>query len=546
MASGMKKLVINSQERAVSADINRLQDFKGADVAEMMRYLLNVGVGDDDLDASAVTAEFITLGTPLRAEIMNGFLVKPQTGSLNLLVDAGVMYAIAPDAGADDSNYKYIKDAGVTSLGALAIANNVGGGAIRIDVIECQVNSNFIAETATRDVFDSTNAVYNATTVTKALLNKLNYRVRQGTPGAGFPASVSGWLPLCVASLPDAATTNDVITFWDVRPLLNDRVFGASNTSLAKPRLTMSEIYAFSPVSTTSGVVEAYMDTNGTARRIGGRLRSGSTDADAETIDLTSASNQEPSVTFTDLRPWYLYLATPFSLPRWARYTSSGTRVPRSPRGIPIVSVAKVPDPDGRPSTGLTLPALTGLGATTTTSAFCVAAGYNATGNTQCGFYTRSGTTLLHDAGAPEGNRPMQVTASTSGLNPCVATYTLTAGNHYPTHAREILCEFRADVDFPAAVSADVSRQFIQVFAPNGGGQITEMNVVNGVAFKANAPKVNNTIGTAYAYLWVPLPSVYPSTTAPTQVIKHVIDAQTDTNGFGTGGAHLRILGWKL
>lgn len=547
MSSGMKEIIINTQERAISPDINRLQKFKGADIAEMMRYMLDTSVGSDDLEASAQNTEYATLENPLRAEIINGLLVRPQQNSLNLLIDPGVMYAIAPDGAADDSNYKYVHDTGVTIVGALAIPTNVGAGGVRVSVVECQLTDT-VLETDSRDVFNSVTGLFTATAVNKARGFRLTYRVRVGTAGGGFPGTALGWLPLCIASAPDGAPDVNSMTFWDVRPLMNDRIQTPFNVAKDQPSIQQVLVNA-STLTATGGIVEATLG----GRRVGGRLRSGSTQSDTgvETIDLSAATNQEPGIVFTSNRPWYLYFMTPFGLPRWARYTTAGFRIPRSPRGIPIVSMV-VPDPEGRPSSAISLPTLSGLGSSSST-AVAVAAGYTA-GSAQGGFFSDGKRTILCDSNDPEGNRPMQVGSAAlviSGSGQFVtARYDMTAGTHYPTHAREILCEFRADIGVRNGFNSDV-RQFLRIFAPNGGAQLTEINMVC-----AGPP--SGTVGDLpidggkcnfNALMWVSLPPLYPTVSpAATQRFDVAYNASSASilNITGSSGAAMRILGWRM
>src|ERR1700729_3903361 len=214
MASGDKEMVINSLARAVSTDQTRMQKFANADRAELFRFLLDISMGSDDLDANGVLTQYTTQNNPLNAEIIgNGLTVKPVVGALDLLVDPGLLYLLNPDAAPDDSNYKYVNDAGIGTTGLLAMTAN-SSGQTRIDVIECQNLVNATAETDNRDIFNPSTGAFNATTVSKAVKGYLTYRVRAGTPGSGFPGTAAGWLPLAVASVPTATTTNDTICFW--------------------------------------------------------------------------------------------------------------------------------------------------------------------------------------------------------------------------------------------------------------------------------------------------------------------------------------------
>src|SRR3984957_5910287 len=317
MAGGQKNVTINTQERAVSVDINRLQSFMNASQAEAMRYLMDASLGSDDLGAGGVITEYSPLNTPLQAEILNGIQVQPQIGSLNIIIAPGVVQAIAPDGSetpvgspalGDSSYYKYIRDVGVQTLGALAMTPN-SSGQIRIDVIECQVAS-LVSETDNRDVFNPSTGLFAASTVTKATQDGLSYRVRAGTPGSGFPGSVNGWLPLAVASVPTGTTTNDTITFWDVRPLVADRVYQPFGLSRNLPRVKM--LGGTDATGTYVGhnglygeVYEATSCDGSTnpptpsRHRLGGRLARGTPGSDSAlspatlAVDVNDAANQD-------------------------------------------------------------------------------------------------------------------------------------------------------------------------------------------------------------------------------------------------------------
>src|ERR1700723_1968692 len=134
MASGKKEMVYNSLERLLSTDPNRAQKFSNADLAAIYRYMMDFPMGTDDLDASGVMTQVTTTNSPLNGEILNGLMVRPNIGTLDLLVDPGLAWLLNPDAAADDDNYKYVKDAGIASLGVLQMTANTSGQT-RVDVV---------------------------------------------------------------------------------------------------------------------------------------------------------------------------------------------------------------------------------------------------------------------------------------------------------------------------------------------------------------------------------------------------------------------------
>jgi len=403
MASGMKKMVINTQERAISPDINRLQDFKAADSAEFARYLMDVSENFDL--APGVVTEYSSVSAPLRAEVVNGIMVTPQIGSLDLLVTPGLLYALAPDGGAEDSNYKFVRSLGITVLGTLSMTANASGF-LRIDVIECSVTDT-IVETDNRDIFNPTTGLFTAAAVTKAREGRLTFRVRAGVPGSGYPAAVSGWLPLAVASVPTGTTSNDTVTFWDVRPLVSDRVRGLSAGEEEMP--TWGEMNF--RVQNNGGVTAS--DLTGIARVayrgrwLGGALRRGTPGAtDTYVTNLRDADVKHGGgFAYTTGALYTVWLMTPFGLPRWSRYTDfgAGFRRPRSPNGILMVS--NIPsDARSRPASPIPLPdCLGGIAAGSTSEGVCISTGIMfATG--LGGFVTSDRRTIMTNAAVTLAN----------------------------------------------------------------------------------------------------------------------------------------------
>lgn len=523
-------MVINSFERAVSTDINRSQAFRLQDQNELLRYMVNVSALTDDLDAAASDTEFNTQGNPLLGEIMNGLLVQPQGGSLNLLVTPGVAFVIDPDTvpSADDSVYKMVHDAGVTTLGALAMTSN-SSGSIRIDVIEVQRQDNTV-ETDNRDIFNPTTGLFSATTVTKGLQGQFTYRVRAGTPGAGFPGTAQGWLPIAVASVPNGTTVNDTITFWDVRPLLNDRIHAPFNITRSINKILRQQGRFNPSTKQLFGIFEG--EVNG--RRVGGRIRPGTPQTDTPNyLDLSLAANLDPTSTFTGTKCWFLYYVTPFGLPRWARYTDGPTgRVPRSPRGIPVVS-AVGPLQDGTPSGAITLPTVSGLAGSSST-AFCVAAGQILSGTF---------VAMVFDGKASIGSNgnPQTTQINTSSLGASQAQFTLdgTVYNiYYPAHAKAIWVIFDIVGSLPNTTAVPCLMSYSINDAAN------DAQVGNGIGIVMQV----NSSGGAYSnwevavLVRIPIQTDYPTATLATRTLAFNYQGLT----FTPTGAHARIDGWEL
>jgi hypothetical protein len=514
MASGSKRLQINPSERAVSVDINRLQQFEDAANSADWQALSDTNMGSDDDIADGFYSPNLTQGTPLAGEVHNGLLVSPQIGAAQLavLVSSGVAYVFDPDAppNTDDSQYKRIVDPGVSIVGALLMTANASGS-IRIDVIEC-ARATLVLETDNRDVFDPVTGLFTAQVVNKVVADQLTYRVRVGTPGAGWPGFAAGWLPLCVASVPNGAAGNDVITFWDVRPLVAARIFAPHNRSLDFPRCSDIELVCDEVANAPNAVLTGFANVTGrdvstgviSPYRLGGRVRRGTPGTDAafgiDGVNLSDAANQ--SASFTAAAVNYVYLLAPFGLP-WARYTdaASGLRRPRAPRGILTVS-ATPPDSGGfaGPSAPIALPVSTGLGAPASTGFGCCIGAYLATVNQQ-GFYVHKGRheSLAFSAGS------LATVGTVTG--PVASIYTvnwnLVEGTTHPAHAKAIWFELTFDIQVPPTTSTTAA--------------IDLLVVPNAVYFLRNhrIPFENFTGATVDKFVSilvrVPIVSVYPS-----------------------------------
>jgi len=456
MPGGGKAIVIQTQERAVSPDINRAQIFGQWQLAEVLRGLMDVTT-TDDFDAGGNAASSLSMGTPMRAEIFSGLEVRPQTGAgvLDLQVTPGVATCVAPDGDTDASVNKVVSDPGINVNGLLQMTAN-SSGSTRIDVIEVQF-AQLVLTTDNRDIFNPATGLFTATNVTKSTQGYLTalsgtlvsgngppcIRVRAGTPGGGLPANQSGWTPIAVAFVPNGAVQCDDMDFWDVRPLVSDRQFNLTDTS------SMSYMKRFIGSANdqdsgghtyVTGIAEATFG----ARRVGGNLLTGCPSVDTlptANFDAQLARDQDGgSLPSSGL--WYLYLLFPGNLPRWARYTRSAPRVPRSPRGIPVVSGTAPQHVTGKPSSAINLPAACGLG-----------------GSTQNGVCIMSSVTSSSTphGGSADGQRffPSIVQsfgAATSSLDTC--TWNLVDGTTHPPNARSILVSLTMTIRFTGTGAA--------------------------------------------------------------------------------------------
>ena len=439
--SGQKGVVINTQERAVSTDINRLQAMAAAAQMELMRYLVNTPNGQDENLDSSFLAEVTTTASPLVGEIVHGLQVIPAVGTLLLGITDGLAMVVNPDTApnSDDSPYKYVADpVGVSpTSGALAMTAN-SSGSIRIDVIECQRIDDPAPETDNRDVFNPSTSLFTASTLTKSSASRFQYRVRAGTAGSGFPGTVSGWLPLCVASVPNGTTTNDTITFWDVRPLLVDRVLGPMNTYRSFPVMTTLH-HSSSNNGSTNHIVTGIAEVAFARCRLGGILRRGSPGVIADNVDFSDAANQEASLNISaGPGPLYYYFLTPFGLPRWVIYsgptnTYGGGRFPNGPRGIPLASRASPEHPTGSPQSNIVFPAVFGFAGGLVPAGGDGGICFGATTYVS-GVIKQQST----DGGWTHLETPTASVGGSGGSGATTGTFTLNGGTHFPRGAKRL------------------------------------------------------------------------------------------------------------
>ena len=531
MSSGFKEVVFNTLEEVISPDLNRSQKFKGNDIAEMMRYWIDVSGGTDDLDSGGNTLEYTSTEAPLRAEIMNGFLVTPTIGDVRFSVAPGVLFALSPDGTPDDSNYKYIYDQGINLTSSLAIAPNVSGSA-RVDLIGATITYT-TPEVDNRNLFNPSTGLFTPTAIPKASQGTLTYSVVQGTPGSGLPASPAGFLPLCVAFVPNGSANNDACSFYDVRPLINDRAYGASNLDTFTSRLTRSDYFVdvlnAPGHAWLSGLAEGVLR----GRRVGGVLQPGGPLAVQTTpaglgqtygLDLTDAHNGEAGFVNVTSGIAFLYFAFPGGLPRWARYTSSlsGVRKPAGPRGIVVMSNKTPGNPiSGSPSSAISVQGFNAA----TLNALCFGVfGFNS-GSTPS-------PTLMADKKVWVDQAAVLpfISYSGSGLSQ-VAQFTLALGsNAIPANARSIIVLFSMQIanTSGAPVPASMTRDI--VVTDNSGARVA--NFLDGTA-QVQIPTANT-----YPFFYeveIPLPYLMPSLTgAPTGLVQWNLSAFVGNGVNGT------------
>lgn len=529
MSSGRRVVVTNTQERAISTDINRLQAFSNREAQEVLRYLMSGQYGDELAPGQVLYPTGFT--TPLTAEIIGGLMVRPTTGSFEVQVDAGLLCAIAPgvDPEPDDSEYKYARSSGVGAA-VLAIGANASG-LIRIDVVECRIDP--IPETVSdnRDIFDEVTGLFSAVSVTKELGGKLEFRIRAGTGGGGYPGAVSGWLPLAIASVPSGAASNDDVTFWDVRPLLQDRESTAFQQfpaiGFGRPHLLDLDVRLD---RTSSSNVLANGSWRGTlkGRRVGGQFRRGTPGTESLTdVNLADADNHSGTIAEPLTGIAYLYALQPFGLPRWAKYEDAPfSRIPHSPIGMLVLSYV-LPDAFGQPASTISIPTSTGLGGSCDREdAACVMAVPPNLSDNYARFQATNRTQMGHEQ---FGNSVVSAAFSILDYD-----FTVTAAE-WPPNAKAAIVRVGVQVNVPANSANRFAPEFHLFDTAATTGPYARIRCETRTLTNADAGAQDMRFSLVAR---LPLPVAYPSApTTPRLLRLHFTEASSDGGTFGTPAA---------
>jgi len=339
-----KRVIINTRERLVSTDINRMQAFSAAERAQFF-----AAVCADGPDYSIPTA----ISYPSTAIVVSGLLVRPYTGYC--LIDGGSGLFPGALGDSDDFPVAFAASDGVTSTSVLPFVSN-GLGVIRVDVFECRPLE-VLDESSSRDIYDPLTGSFSAAVVDKVRSLKLEYRVRNGTPALDAD---SGWLPIAVAFVKPSDTGYDTADFYDVRPLLAERVWTSNRAGGRSVSRIDIDLYGSSTSLETgvegfssgaaygfvAGCVEGETQGLQTNTPCTSSSEFGSTawpDGGSLSRVALAASNSAPTVTSpSDYQLLTLYAVFPALssagpvLPRWRRYAQSGSREPVGPRGMLI------------------------------------------------------------------------------------------------------------------------------------------------------------------------------------------------------------------
>lgn len=359
--SATKSIYIESRERAVSNDINRLQALINAHMAEVLRYLFDVRTSEDYSGGTEGLGSSVT--NPLRGVILSGLRCRPEIGTTNLFVEPGVALLVDPDASpsADDSPLKWIVSEGELTGGALTLP--AAAGTARVDMVECRRRAEQELESSNRDLYNTITRTFTPQLITKVAGFPLEFRIRTGTAGGGFAGlgTEAGWLPLMVFVTPPGATTWDDVEFcWDVRPLAADHTEGLFAVERTYPQRDGRRQYGILHENGSGFQLNGFFDSSLQGRRIGGQIGAESVFGSVGYLDMDDY--REPGWSPSANTMTYIYCAIPFGLPRWAQYTQApALRVPGPFRGI-VVQSTQPCEFDGTPLNDVALPLVTSLG----------------------------------------------------------------------------------------------------------------------------------------------------------------------------------------
>lgn len=237
MSSGDKRIIINTRERAISNDINRLQAFKASQLAELARQAISRATSTPLLDGLGGAGFDYVAGTspqpPYGADVLNGLFAVADNGTgVTITRGAAGFWVHDWSTSTDDSNYIVAQSDGVPSVATFPFVAN-GGGSPRWDLVIAYVDDETVTEQANRDIRNSTTGLFSPSLVDKVKLATLKFAYITGTAGNPIPSppAVGSYgskqcrpvvlAAICVYPFAAGFTSCD---FYDTRPLVNARV----------------------------------------------------------------------------------------------------------------------------------------------------------------------------------------------------------------------------------------------------------------------------------------------------------------------------------
>lgn len=477
MSTGHRRIIQNTRERVVSADINRLQTFEGGDENNAYRGQMLRPVDDFAYIGTTFTApgpasaaiDISTVTAPLYGGVIDGLMVVVPATGVSVNVTPGEVLLIDPDGqpgssnpnppNPDDPICKYVNDAGITGLAWTPYA----GPGFRVDVVEVQ-RTDVVTESDNRDIYNETTGAFNPALVSKVAQGKLAYRIRLGLAGGGLPAPALGWFPLAVLSTPAGAPNLDTVTVWDVRNLLSDKASSFMNRSSAPTKQERArwllDVTPFGQLRLSGQIV-----TNVFGERQGGVLLD--TLTATPYLRLDTAAYQAAGFVLTPNLLLYVYALFPVGYPRWVQYyfaatPGAGGRTPGPYRGI--IAISHTASFDGVPTLPIPVPLSTGL-AVSTLLGSSLAQAVVAAGPTVRGACGDSDKIYVEGVDAASVSWRPPVVAVISGVNPYLATMVFTPGTDFPAGATRIRVLFAttSTIAAPAGSSNLVTKAFFLI-----------------------------------------------------------------------------------
>lgn len=558
--SGQKRMVINTRERLVGDDHNRSRDFSAAQVGDVLHALFDPRGGSLDTGNAATlnTKQAGPIETPVQASVLDGLMVVAPLGSTELSVTPGVVTLVDVDGlpgsasseshSGDDSVAKVVVAAGVIAgSGTLTFTSNASGS-VRVDLVEVRRLPNVSLEVDSREVFDSATGLFPPTPVAKVVQDRLEYRIRLGTPGAGLPPAAQGWLPIAVVGVAVGAASFDQCDLYDVRPLVRDRVnvFTASINS-APP----SECDLQTDSRTGAGERRLFgiFQSELFGYRAGGRLGWSHAGVDQPWIDLMNPQFREAGFASVANQIVYLWLAFPGGLPRWVRYTRTavapfGGRVPSGMYGVPVLSTTPPLGANGTiPAAPIAMPPGSALQGATASSGLVLLASAMDQSNAPSTILVRD--RRLHftiDASLPTNGVPSIAFAPVASTT-LEDHYELVFGTHIPKNARRVLLVLATK--FTGTPGAELT------YAPTAVGVDPLATAFDQVMHEPHAPGQAGAVPASGEFSprfseWVDLPTMVPTTAAYAAVDRHrvrVAWAQSQTKD--ATASSCTVVGWE-
>jgi hypothetical protein len=262
------------------------------------------------------------------------------------------------------------------------------------------------------------------------------------------------------------------MTFWDVRPLVKDRLNAPHEQSRLDGRIDAGDRLLANDLVSGHTTVFGYSASTFANYRAGGVIQDGL----GAPIDVQAATLRSPGYAAVTGKPWYLYAVFPGGLPRWVRYVDSPTtpRIPLGPLGVLTLSSTGPTSPDGAAiATSIAPPSSTGLA--TAGPAALLAAGPVDSTPVERGFVLREGRLLFSIGAISDLSGSAQITPTTSGATD---KFTLTAGTHFPLSAKSVFVAVSPG-------SAGTPLLTLEVWKPDNSfaGTAIEFGIATGLAY---------------------------------------------------------------